>query len=95
MFTHFAEWGKRLAEHLTARTGVPTDCYHGGLSRGVRDKMIADFQARKGKAAADEGDDDEEPVQEKKAKGGKKKKASKAQAEEDEPVKEENTEDDE
>ncbi|MDQ1402632.1 MAG: hypothetical protein QOG03_948, partial [Actinomycetota bacterium] len=51
VFTHFAEWGKRLAEHLTARTGVPTDCYHGGLSRGVRDKMIADFQARKGKAA--------------------------------------------
>lgn len=51
VFTHFAEWGKRLAEHLTARTKVPTDCYHGGLSRGVRDKMIADFQARKGKAA--------------------------------------------
>ena len=51
VFTHFAEWGKRLAEHLTARTGVPTDCYHGGLSRGVRDRMIADFQARKGQAA--------------------------------------------
>ena len=51
VFTHFAEWGKRLAEHLTARTGVPTDCYHGGLSRGVRDKMIADFQSRKGAAA--------------------------------------------
>ncbi|MEY2571718.1 MAG: hypothetical protein QOE63_2068, partial [Acidimicrobiaceae bacterium] len=51
VFTHFAEWGKKLADHLTARTGKHTDCYHGGLSRGVRDKMIADFQARKGPAA--------------------------------------------
>jgi len=51
VFTHFAEWGKKLADHLTARTGRQTDCYHGGLSRGVRDKMIADFQARKGPAA--------------------------------------------
>ncbi len=51
VFTHFAEWGKKLADHLTARTGIPADCYHGGLSRGVRDKMIADFQARKGPAA--------------------------------------------
>ncbi len=50
VFTHFAEWGKKLADHLTARTGKHTDCYHGGLSRGVRDKMIADFQARKGSA---------------------------------------------
>jgi len=51
VFTHFAEWGKRLAEHLTARTGLPVGCYHGGLSRGVRDNMIAEFQARKGPAA--------------------------------------------
>ncbi len=51
VFTHFAEWGKKLADHLTARTGIPAGCYHGGLSRGVRDKMIADFQARKGPAA--------------------------------------------
>jgi hypothetical protein len=51
VFTHFAEWGKRLADHLTARTKLPIDCYHGGLSRGVRDKMIAEFQARKGPAA--------------------------------------------
>src|SRR6185436_1299662 len=51
VFTHFAEWGKKLADHLTARTRRHTDCYHGGLSRGVRDKMIADFQARKGPAA--------------------------------------------
>ncbi|MGI8810304.1 MAG: SNF2-related protein [Acidimicrobiales bacterium] len=51
VFTHFAEWGKKLADHLTSRTAIPADCYHGGLSRGVRDKMIADFQARKGPAA--------------------------------------------
>jgi superfamily II DNA or RNA helicase len=51
VFTHFAEWGKRLAEHLTAKTGVAIDCYHGGLARGTRDKMVADFQARDGAAA--------------------------------------------
>ena len=33
VFTHFAEWGVKLAEHLTERTGTPVDCYHGGLSR--------------------------------------------------------------
>jgi hypothetical protein len=51
VFTHFAEWGKKLADHLTARTGKPVDCYHGGLSRGARDRMIAEFQARKGPGA--------------------------------------------
>ncbi|HEX2048194.1 MAG TPA: DEAD/DEAH box helicase [Acidimicrobiales bacterium] len=51
VFTHFAEWGKRLADHLTERTGIPIGCYHGGLSRGVRDKMVAEFQERKGPAA--------------------------------------------
>jgi superfamily II DNA or RNA helicase len=51
VFTHFAEWGKRLAEHFTAKTGVAIDCYHGGLARGTRDKMVADFQAREGAAA--------------------------------------------
>jgi len=48
VFTHFAEWGKRLAEHFTERTGRPVECYHGGLARGARDKMIADFQAQEG-----------------------------------------------
>ena len=33
VFTHFAEWGVKLAEHLTERTGTPIECYHGGLSR--------------------------------------------------------------
>ena len=31
VFTHFAEWGVKLAAHLAERTGVPTDCYHGGI----------------------------------------------------------------
>ena len=35
VFTHFAEWGQKLAEHLTERFGVPVGCYHGGLSRGA------------------------------------------------------------
>ncbi|HEX3622494.1 MAG TPA: C-terminal helicase domain-containing protein, partial [Acidimicrobiales bacterium] len=43
--------GKRLADHLTARTRKPVECYHGGLSRGARDRMIAEFQARKGAGA--------------------------------------------
>ena len=51
VFTHFAEWGVKLAEHLTAKTGTPVSCYHGGLSRGVRDRMIEDFQALEGPGA--------------------------------------------
>ncbi|MCH7788968.1 MAG: DEAD/DEAH box helicase, partial [Acidobacteria bacterium] len=44
IFTHFASWGERLAEYLTERTGRPVPCYHGGLGRGARDKMVAAFQ---------------------------------------------------
>jgi SNF2 family DNA or RNA helicase len=51
VFTHFAEWGKKLADHLTATTGVPIACYHGGLARGARDKLVADFQQGKGPGA--------------------------------------------
>jgi len=51
VFTHFAEWGQRLAEHLTERTGTPIACYHGGLSRTVRDQIIADFQGGTGPGA--------------------------------------------
>lgn len=50
VFTHFAEWGRRLALHLTERTGTRVDCYDGSLSRTARDAMIADFQAREGAA---------------------------------------------
>jgi SNF2 family DNA or RNA helicase len=51
IFTHFAQWGVRLAEHLTKRTGLEIACYHGGLPRGARDRMIADFQATEGPGA--------------------------------------------
>jgi hypothetical protein len=51
VFTHFAEWGQRLAEHLTARFGMPIACYHGGLARGARDKLVADFQSGTGPGA--------------------------------------------
>jgi superfamily II DNA or RNA helicase len=51
VFTHFAKWGERLAHHLTQRFDIPVSCYHGGLSRGARDKMIADFQAQTGPGA--------------------------------------------
>ncbi|MGI9596361.1 MAG: DEAD/DEAH box helicase, partial [Acidimicrobiales bacterium] len=45
IFTHFASWGEKLADYLTERTGRPIHCYHGGLSRGARDKLVKDFQA--------------------------------------------------
>jgi len=51
VFTHFAEWGKKLADHLTERTGVPISCYHGGLARGARDQLIKDFQEGEGAGA--------------------------------------------
>jgi superfamily II DNA or RNA helicase len=51
IFTHFAEWGKKMAGYLSERTGLPIDCYHGGLARGARDKMIQDFQEREGAGA--------------------------------------------
>jgi hypothetical protein len=51
VFTHFAEWGKRLADHLTDRTGVAIACYHGGLARRARDAMVGEFQESKGAGA--------------------------------------------
>jgi len=51
IFTHFAEWGMKLATHLTDRTGTTVECYHGGLSRTVRDKIIEDFQNGEGPGA--------------------------------------------
>jgi superfamily II DNA or RNA helicase len=51
VFTHFAEWGKKLAEHLSDRTGTNVECYHGGLSRGARDRIVADFQNGEGAGA--------------------------------------------
>jgi SNF2 family DNA or RNA helicase len=51
VFTHFATWGRRLAEHLTEVTGQPVACYDGSLSRGARDRMVADFQNGEGAGA--------------------------------------------
>jgi hypothetical protein len=51
VFTHFATWGRRLATHLTEVTGVPIACYDGSLARGVRDKLVADFQEGTGPGA--------------------------------------------
>ncbi len=51
IFTHFATWGERLAEHLTEITGQQIDCYHGGLARGARDRMVSRFQNDSGAGA--------------------------------------------
>ena len=51
IFTHFAEWGVKLAAHLTERTGTPVHCYHGGLTRTARDVMIEEFQRGEGPGA--------------------------------------------
>jgi superfamily II DNA or RNA helicase len=51
VFTHFAEWGKKLADHLTEVTGVPIACYHGGLARGARDRLVEEFQHGEGPGA--------------------------------------------
>ncbi len=51
IFTHFAQWGRRLADHLTEITGKPISCYDGSLARGARDKLVADFEATEGAGA--------------------------------------------
>jgi len=51
VFTHFATWGRRLAQHLTEVTGTKVECYDGSLARGVRDSMITEFQANTGPGA--------------------------------------------
>ncbi|MGH8972397.1 MAG: DEAD/DEAH box helicase, partial [Acidimicrobiia bacterium] len=51
IFTHFARWGERLATYLTERTGVPIGCYHGGLSRTARDRLVHEFQEGTGPGA--------------------------------------------
>ncbi len=50
VFTHFARWGERLAKHLSHRLGETVGCYHGGLARGTRDRLIEEFQSRPGPA---------------------------------------------
>jgi SNF2 family DNA or RNA helicase len=51
VFTHFAEWGKKMAVHLSEVTGLDIDCYHGGLARGARDRMVKEFQELNGPGA--------------------------------------------
>ena len=51
VFTHFATWGRRLADHLTEVTGVPIACYDGSLARGVRDRLVTEFQTGQGPGA--------------------------------------------
>ena len=51
IFTHFASWGVRLADYLSEHTGIPIHCYHGGLARGARDRMVEEFQNGKGPGA--------------------------------------------
>ncbi len=51
IFTHFATWGERLAAHLSERTGLPIHCYHGGLARGARDRLVQSFQKGRGPGA--------------------------------------------
>lgn len=51
VFTQYATWAVRLADHLSARTGRPVAAYHGGLPRATRDRLIDEFQASEGAAA--------------------------------------------
>ena len=51
VFTHFATWGRRLAEHLTAVTCLPISCYDGSLSRTARDELVTAFQNGQGPGA--------------------------------------------
>jgi SNF2 family DNA or RNA helicase len=51
IFTHFAKWGEKLAAYLSEYTGKPIPCYHGGLTRGVRDRMVKEFQEGTGPGA--------------------------------------------
>lgn len=51
VFTHFATWGERLAGYLSRRTGLAIDCYHGGLGRSARDRMVQRFQSEEGPGA--------------------------------------------
>ena len=51
VFTHFATWGRRLAEHLSEVTGLPIACYDGSLARGARDRLVTEFQDGTGPGA--------------------------------------------
>jgi SNF2 family DNA or RNA helicase len=44
VFTQFAEMGSLLVENLSARLGCRISYLHGGVARGRRDDMVAEFQ---------------------------------------------------
>jgi hypothetical protein len=44
VFTQFREMGDLLQRHLHARYGLDAAFLHGGVSRGGRDRMVAEFQ---------------------------------------------------
>ena len=51
VFTHFATWGERMAEYLSQVHDLDIECYHGGLGRLARDKMVRRFQREDGPGA--------------------------------------------
>jgi hypothetical protein len=51
VFTHFATWGRRLADHLSEITGTPVASYDGSLARGARDRIVTEFQQAAGPGA--------------------------------------------
>ena len=51
VFTHFAAWGRRLAEHLSDVTNTPIACYDGSLPRRTRDRLVTEFQQLSGPGA--------------------------------------------
>lgn len=48
VFTQYAEWGQRLAAHLSATTRTRVECYHGGLTRTARDQILENFNDKDG-----------------------------------------------
>ena len=40
-----------MASYLTERTGLNIACYHGGLARGTRDRLVKEFQEGTGPGA--------------------------------------------
>ncbi len=51
IFTHFASWGEKMSRYLSKRFDMPIACYHGGLARGTRDRMVDEFQKGTGPGA--------------------------------------------
>jgi SNF2 family DNA or RNA helicase len=50
VFTQFAEWGERLAEHLRDTTGREILFLHGGTPKNLRDTLVGRFQQDRGSA---------------------------------------------